>query len=400
MKLWDKNIVLDKRIERFTVGMDHQLDQRLVAYDCIASKAHARMLCSIGVLTQEEFDSLEHGLDGILELNAKGEFVISVEDEDCHTAIENHLVAKCGAAGKKIHTGRSRNDQVLTALRLYEKDSLRGVESLLQQYQRALARLAQRYATLEMPGYSHMQRAMPTNASDWLGCFVAASIDDTRLIHNALELIDQCPLGTAAGFGVPVLKLDRQMTAAELGFATVMENPLYAQMSRGKFESVIIDVCSQIMFDLNKLATDLALFSTKEYGFVDLPARICTGSSIMPQKKNPDVLELIRAKYHVVVAEETKVRSIIGNLPSGYNRDVQLTKEPLFTAIDTTAACLEIMKLILDELHIDKEACAKALTEEIYATEKAYQLVAKGIPFRQAYRHTAQTILADIQNSS
>lgn len=392
MKLWKKGYTLDQRIERFTVGNDHVLDRELVEHDCAASAAHARMLAKIGILDADELASLEAGLSEILELSRNGEFVISAQDEDCHTAIENHLTERLGDVGKKIHTGRSRNDQVLTALRLYEKAGLAQLQELLEKYSDSLSSAATRFAGIGMPGYTHMQRAMPTTAGTWLGSFRDAAADDAKLLDCALEIIDQCPLGTAAGFGVPVLELDRDMTASELGFSRVMENPMYAQLSRGKFEAMIISACTQILLGLNKLASDLTLFNTSEFAFVVLPDGICTGSSIMPQKKNPDVLELVRASLHVVLGEEVKVKSLISNLVSGYNRDLQLTKEPLFNAVGVTLSCLEVMCVVLDGMEIDEEACRAALTEELFATEKAYRLVKQGMPFREAYRVVASTV--------
>ncbi len=391
MKLWKKDYSLDTRIEKFTVGNDHILDLDLLEFDCKASAAHARMLNSIGVLTEDDLSSLMAGIDEILELHGRGEFTLREQDEDCHTVIENFLTEKCGDAGKKIHTGRSRNDQVLTAIRLFEKAEIREIGELLDAFGESLDRVSARFGKIEMPGYTHMQKAMPTDVKTWMGSYRAAVNDDKRLLANVVEMIDQCPLGTAAGFGVPVLDLDREMTSKELGFARVMENSMYAQMSRGKFEAIIIGACSSIMFDLNKLASDLTLYNMGEFGLVTLPDKICTGSSIMPQKRNPDVLELIRAKYHVVLGEEFKVKSLISNLISGYNRDIQLTKEPLFTAIETTKSCLDITAFVLDGMTIDEEACKAALTDELYATEKAYKLVKRGVPFREAYRIAANT---------
>ncbi len=391
MKLWKKDYSLDTRIEKFTVGNDHILDLDLLEFDCKASRAHARMLNSIGVLTEDDLSSLMAGIDEILELHGRDEFTIREQDEDCHTAIENFLTEKCGDAGKKIHTGRSRNDQVLTAIRLFEKAQIREIGELLDALGESLDRVCARFGKIEMPGYTHMQRAMPTDVKMWMGSYRAAVNDDKRLLASVVEMIDQCPLGTAAGFGVPVLDLDREMTSKELGFARVMENPMYAQMSRGKFEAIIIGACTSIMADLNKLASDLTMYNMVEFGLVTLPDKICTGSSIMPQKRNPDVLELIRAKYHVVLGEEVKVKSLISNLISGYNRDIQLTKEPLFTAIETTKSCLDITAFVLDGMTIDEEACKAALTDELYATEKAYELVKRGVPFREAYRIAANT---------
>ncbi len=387
--LWTRTEGPNPWLEKFLAADDHILDQELVGYDCQASLAHARMLHGIGVLNPDELAQLETGLVEIQDLAAAGNFVITPSDEDCHTAIENHLTASCGEAGRKIHTGRSRNDQVLTALRLWEKQKLSELKELLTNHTIALAEVRAEYGTIELPGYSHMQAAMPTTVAMWLGSYVDAAQDDLQLLATVEKLVDQCPLGTAAGFGVPVLDINRQQTAQELGFAKVQANPLYAQLSRGKMEGLMLGVCSQVMLGLNRLASDLILFSTREFGYVKLPASVVTGSSVMPQKRNPDVLELIRARFHVVMGEEQKVKALTASLMSGYNRDVQLTKGPLFNGVSTTLACLQAMGVALAGLDVDEEACTTALTAEVYATERALKLVAEGTPFRDAYRQIA-----------
>jgi len=275
---------------------------------------------------------------------------------------------------------------------LYEKDELAEIKELVKTFQKELLKTIKKNSSVKMPGYTHMQKAMSTTIKDWLGCFADSCNDSFMLLDNTIKLINQSPLGSAAGFGVPVFKIDKNMTAKEIGFSKVMNNPMYSQMSRGKFESTIIHVLTQIMFDLNKLATDFTIFNMQEFGYVSLPGEFCTGSSIMPQKNNPDVLELIKSKYHVVLGEEFKVKSIISNLMSGYNRDVQLTKEPLFNSIDITKDCLKIMSLIISKLKINKKNCKKAMTKELYATEEAYKLVKKGVPFREAYKEVAEKL--------
>ena len=386
MKLWKKDYELDKEIELFTVGNDYILDNKLIPFDCIASIAHAKMLRKVGVLSAVEEKNLIGGLNEIMNLQKNGKFVLKIEDEDCHTAIENFLTQKYGDTGKKIHTARSRNDQVLTALRLYEKDGFNKIRELLNNCQIALKATIKKYGKIPIPGYTHMRKAMPSSIGMWLGSYLESLEDNLLLLNSIHRLIDQSPLGSAAGFGVPVFKVDREFTAKELKFSRVMKNPMYAQLSRGKFEASIIGLMSSVMCDLNKLSTDLMLFSMSEFGYISLPKEFCTGSSIMPQKKNPDVLELIRAKYYVVLGEEFKVKSMIGNLPSGYNRDSQLTKEPLINSIEITKSCLKMMALVLSRLKINEENCSKAMTPELYATEEAYRLVKKGVPFREAYR--------------
>lgn len=385
MKIWDKGVNLKKEIEYFTVGNDFLLDKKLVKFDCLASIAHAKMLKSIDLISDKELQELVKGLNNIIELNSKGEFDVNQKDEDCHTAIENYLIKKYGEVGKKIHTARSRNDQVLTALRLYEKDELRKIKNLIQKFIDSIDFTINKEGSVKIPGYTHMQKAMPTNIETWLGSYKASMKDNLKIVESTLDLINQNPLGSAAGFGVPIFEINKEMTSKELNFSKVMENPMYCQLSRGKFESQILNVVSMVMLDLNKLATDLMLFSMQEFGYIELPTDFCTGSSIMPQKKNPDVLELIRAKYHIILGEEFKVKSMIGNLISGYNRDTQLTKEPVMNSLDILENSLSIMSLIMSELKIQKENCEKAMTKELYATEDAYKLVKKGIPFRDAY---------------
>ncbi len=390
MKLWQKKGEMNGKIEQFTVGNDFALDKELVRFDCIASVAHAKMLFKIGVLTDTETSCIVRELENIIRLDEKKEFVIRQKDEDCHTAIENRLVEKLGETGKKIHTARSRNDQVLAALRLYEKNRLLKTMELLKQFINVLENVSVRSGHVKIPGYTHMQKAMPSSVGMWLGCFVESAQDNLLVLESALKLVDQSPLGTAAGFGVPVFEVDSELTADLMGFSRVQKNPIYAQLSLGKFESTVLHALTQVMFDLNKLSSDLVLFSMSEFGFFSLPAEFCTGSSIMPQKKNPDVLELVRARYHCVLADEFKVKSLSSNLISGYNRDIQLTKEPVMASFKCTIDCLEIMCLVVAGLKVNKENCSKACSKELSATEKAYKLVKKGAAFRDAYRKVGE----------
>ena len=390
MKLWDKDGKMPAEVEAFLSGEDAFLDQKLVPFDCKASIAHAHMLKKIGVLSEKEGAQLVEGLQEIIKLHTEGKFHVKQADEDCHTAIEAYLIQKYGETGKKIHTARSRNDQVLTALRLYEKDAIHQVQALILTLKDCLLQLSKTYGYIEIPGYTHMQKAMPTIVKVWLGAFVSSFEDTLKVFHLADELVDQSPLGTGAGFGIPVFDIDREMTAKAMGFSSVLENPLYAQMSRGKIEATLMHALTQILFDLNKLSTDLLLFSMAEFGYVLLPSEFCTGSSIMPQKKNPDVLELVRASYHVVLGEEMKIKGIISNLMSGYNRDLQLTKGPMMQAIEITLGCLKSLCLLLPKITINEGTCKKAMSGELYATEEAYELVKKGIPFREAYHQVKE----------
>lgn len=389
MKLWEEKYQLNKRIGSFTVGNDHLLDQKLVKYDCLGSIAHVKMLNKIGVLTKAECDKLIMALYKIITIDGNGAFIIKQEDEDCHTAIEKYVVKKLGKTGKKIHTARSRNDQVLTALRLYYKDEIKTVLKLIDDLVVSLLIIKERYSNVKMPGYTHMRRAMPSSVGLWAGAFIESMKDNKILLSNVYKLIDQSPLGTGAGYGLPI-KVDRNLTAKLLGFKKIQRNPIYVQNSRGKFESDILHMLSQIMLDLNKMSSDIILFSMPEFGYFELSPCVCTGSSIMPQKKNPDVLEIIRAKYHQVISFEFEVKNITGNLISGYNRDLQLMKKPVFSGFEITKETISIMILVLDKLKVNESNCKKAMTKELYATEKAYELVKKGIPFRDAYMESSK----------
>jgi argininosuccinate lyase len=388
-KLWDKGYRLNEQAEEFTVGEDYLLDQRLVKYDCLASIAHAKTLGRAGMLEEVEVQQLAEELTRIIRLEEAGEFLILPAQEDCHTAIENHLTRELGGLGEKIHTGRSRNDQVLAALRLYYKEELAQCQGLIERLARSIERFAARSGEVELPGYTHTRKAMPSSVGLWAGSFVESMEDNLRLVSAVSELIDQSPLGTGAGYGVP-LNLDREYTARQLGFGRVQRNPIYTQNSRGKFEATILHVLTQVLFDLNKVATDLIVFSLPELGYFELPEELCTGSSMMPQKRNPDVLELVRARYHLVVSFEFQVKSLTANLLSGYNRDQQLTKAPVMRGFDVTKETLSVMALVFDHLEVNAERCEMGLTEEVHATERVYELVKKGVPFREAYRRVCE----------
>jgi len=390
MKLWQKDYDLNKQIEEYTVGNDFALDLNLVYYDCLASIAHAKMLKKIKVITGKELNKLVTGLNEIISLHKCGKFKIKPEDEDCHTAIENFLIKIYGSVGKKIHTARSRNDQVLTALRLYEKEEIKEIIILIKDFISSLVLTAKKYDKIIFPGFTHLQKAMPSSIKMWLESYAHLCKDNISMLKSVNVLIDKSPLGSAAGFGVPIFDLDKKMTSKLMGFSDFMDNPIYAQSSRGKFEAFLLSALSQIMLDLNKLATDLMLFSMEELGYISLPKEFCTGSSIMPQKSNPDVLELTRAKYHVVLGEEFKVKSLVSNLISGYNRDVQLSKEPVMTSINITKDALSIMTLIVSKMIVNPIKCSEAMTPELFATKEVYKLIKKGVPFREAYKQVSK----------
>jgi len=353
--------------------------------------AHARMLQKIGLLSVGERDELLRGLQEIIALDEAGKFEIKPGDEDCHTAIENYLTKTVGETGKKIYTGRSRNDQVLTALRLLYRDAIDHIDEQIDRLIQAFETLTRQYGAIAIPGFTHTRKAMPSSIMLWGRAFMDALQDDRLLLKTVRALINQSPLGTAAGYGLS-LKLDRVFTARELGFEKVQDNPVYTQMSRGKFETSMIHVFSQILFDLNRCASDLILFSMPGRAFFELPAEFCTGSSIMPQKMNPDVLELIRGKYHVLNGLELQVKNLTANLISGYHRDIQLSKEPILKSIEITADCLNIMAVLIPGIKVNAKNAAGQMTDELFATEKAYKLVEQGVPFREAYRRVAQQL--------
>ncbi len=389
MKLWNKGTAVDQRIIDFTVGEDYRLDLKLLKYDCQASIAHAEMLRKIDVLSAKEVKALTRELRHIAKLAEAGKFEIGKDQEDGHTAIENYLTEKLGEAGKKIHTARSRNDQVLTALRLFYKDELRDCSKSIRQLTKSIKSFVKRYDPISIPGFTHTRKAMPSTVGMWAGALSDAMADNRRLLNVARELVDQSPLGTGAGYGVP-LKIDRKFTAKRLGFARVQENPIYAQNSRGKFESTILHALTQIMADLNKISTDLILFSLPEFGFFELPADLCTGSSIMPQKQNPDVLELVRSHYHTLLGYEVEIKSRMANLISGYHRDLQLSKAPVMRGLQIAQDCLAMITLVFEKLRVNESNCQNAMTEELFATAEAYKLVQKGMPFRDAYREVGK----------
>ncbi len=384
-KLWDKGYNLNKAIEEFTVAEDYILDMKLIKYDVKASIAHAKMLQSKGYLTNEEFVAIKNTLEKVLKLVESGNFEIKREEEDCHTAIENFLVAEIGEAGKKIHTARSRNDQVLTALRLYQKDELKQIKSLVEKLQKSLEIFGEKYSHVNFAGFTHTRKAMPTDFKTFAQAFVDALQDDLYLTEAVYQIIDQSPLGTGAGYGVPI-DIDRGLTAKELGFEKVQENPIYTQNSRAKFDALVVHALCQISYDLNKLATDLIFFSAEEVGYVVLPKQFCTGSSIMPHKFNPDPLELIRANHHRLVGNLMQILSMSSNLISGYHRDFQLLKKPLMESFEITKQMILVTKLIVDDLKVDEERCKASLTDEVFSTHKVYELVQQGIPFREAYK--------------
>lgn len=392
-KLWQKEgqTGLNKILEKFETEDDILLDQILVPYDAKGTLVHGKMLEKLGILKVKEYKSIKKALLIILDLYKKGEFNLEIGDEDIHTKIENYLTETLGILGKKIHTGRSRNDQVLTALRLYEKDQIILIQNDIQALVKKLNIFCQKYESTPIPGYTHMQKAMPTTLGTWSESFIVALKDDLKMLQSVFALIDQSPLGSVAGFGSP-LPLERQMTAKLLGFAKVQENPIYCQASRGKFEALILAALISVLMTLNKFASDVLLFTTSEFDFFQIDSSVTTGSSLMPQKKNVDLAELIRSKVHVVLGYYTAIVSLTSNLISGYNRDVQDSKGPLMESLKITSETLQVSGLLIDSIKPNRKKLKQAMTDELFATEKALELVKKGMAFRDAYQEVAKKI--------
>jgi len=391
-RLWDKGAALDARVLHYTAGEDYALDERLVPYDVRASIAHAEMLHSQRLLSAQDLALIRDALTAIGEEHRRGLWRIELGDEDGQTALERRLTARIGAAGGRIHLGRSRNDQVLTALRLYLRDAIAQLEAGTQAVIGALDRLAQRQGAVALPGYTHMQQAMPSSVGLWAGGYAAELRDDARGVQGVLRRLEANPLGSAAGYGTPGLPLDREATTRALGFERAQEPVTAVQLSRGKAEAQLLFELALLLQDLGRLAADLLLFYTQEFAFIDLPDAFTTGSSIMPQKRNPDLFELVRARSATALACLTEALSICAKLPSGYQRDLQLLKFPLFRGIDIGSQTLDIVAAGLDALTFRPERIR--LDPAVHATEEAFALVVtEGIPFREAYQRVAARYL-------
>lgn len=384
-KLWKKKYELDKTVEDFTVGDDYLWDTRLIKADIIGNIAHTTMLQEIGIISEEELRDIKTSLMDILDLHEEGKFKINKEDEDVHTAVENFLTKRLGDVGKKIHTARSRNDQILLDVRLYSKERLFEIIENVLNLCKVLLEFSKENEFVPMPGRTHTQRAMPSSVGLWASAFVESLLDDLYLLKSAFKLNNQSPLGSAASYGVN-LNIDREYIASLLGFEKVQNNVLYANNSRGKIESIIIFTMSQIMMDLSKFANDLILFSIPEFNYFSLPDEFCGGSSLMPQKKNPALLELTRAKAQVVNSHCFRVAEIITSLYSGYNRDFQLTKGPLIESFDITQQTLYLLGYFIPKIKVNEEILINSFTPEIYATDRVLELVKEGVPFRDAYK--------------
>lgn len=386
--LWQKpGVKVDARIQRFLAGEDVILDREFLRYDIRASRAHAQGLQRIGLLTDAELAGIERELAALDAAIVAGEFVLDERFEDCHSAIEAWLIERLGDAGKKIHTGRSRNDQILVATRLWLKDQLARVTALAQEVAEVSLARAEAEAMLALPGYTHIQRAMVSSCGMWWAAWAEAFIDDAQRARDTLALIDANPLGSAAGYGIN-LPLDRDYTTAALGFGRLQVAATYAQLSRGKFELAAVEALGSATLDLRRLAWDLSQFTSAEYGFVALPAEYTTGSSIMPNKRNPDVVELMRAVHASVAAARTELEQLL-SLPSGYHRDLQFTKGAIVHAFARGLGALELLPDLLRNLEWRSERMQAALEPSMYATDLAVDLARQGVPFRDAYREAA-----------
>ena len=383
--LWHKGTAAADWATRFTVGEDWRWDTILLPYDVEGTRAHAWALGQVGVLSESEVDEVGAALDAIRAEWERGEVAVRPEDEDMHTVIERELTARLGAAGKKIHAGRSRNDQVLVALRLWLRDALAVVARGAVEVGEALLDHAEAGQALLMPGYTHGQRAMPTTVAVWAAGFSDLLADDLGTLGAARQSVNASPWGSAAGYGVPVLDLPRDAVAERLGFERT-QAVAAVQLSRGKAEAAAVHALVQLGLTLNRLAADLALFATAEFGFVALPAEHTTGSSIMPQKRNPDVLELARATAHRLGAELHLLLTLPANLPSGYHRDLQLTKEATMRAVLAAQDLVAAVAAVLPGVRWQEERMRAALSPDLFATAEALKRVEAGEPFRDAYR--------------
>jgi len=392
-RLWDKGAPLDERVLQYTAGEDFALDERLVKFDAQASIAHAEMLQAQGLLSATDLAAIRDGLAAIAAEHARGEWKIALDDEDGQTALEKRLTARIGAAGGRVHLGRSRNDQVLTAVRLYLREAIEELRAGAERVAVALDALATAQGDVVLPGYTHMQQAMPSSVALWAGGFASEIRDDAEALRLVHRRIARSPLGSAAGYGTPGLPLDREATRQALGFVSVQEPVTSVQLSRGKGEAQLIFEIALLTQDLARLAADVLLFYTQEFAFLALPDSLTTGSSIMPQKRNPDVFELLRARAAVAQAALLETLAITAKLPSGYQRDLQGLKAPLFRAIDGANQSLDIAAVGVASLRFLPGNIE--LDPGVHAAEEANALVVReGIPFREAYRRVGARLAA------
>lgn len=392
-KLWEKNIQVDKEVERFTVGKDRELDLYLAPYDMLGSMAHITMLESIGLLTKDELQSLHAELKNMYAKAERGNFVIEEGVEDVHSQVELMLTRKLGDIGKKIHSGRSRNDQVLLDLKLFTRARIRELVRLTGDLFEVLIDRSNRYKDILMPGYTHLQIAMPSSFGLWFAAYAESLADDLLLMQAAYKICNRNPLGSAAGYGSS-FPLNRSMTTELLGFDSMNYNVVYAQMGRGKMERTVAYAMAGIAATLSKLAMDACLFNSQNFGFIQLPDSFTTGSSIMPHKKNPDVFELTRAKCNTLQGMPQQIALICNNLPSGYFRDLQIIKELFLPSFDELNDCLRMVTLMMREIKINEHILDDPKYSLLFSVEEVNRLVMDGVPFRDAYKKVGMDIEA------
>lgn len=391
MKLWDKGLATDEKINRFTVGNDRELDLIIAKYDIQATLAHANMLNHVGLLNDQEIHDIQKELKVLAEEIEKGDFKIEEQFEDVHSKIEYVLTNNIGEAGKKIHTARSRNDQVLVAMHLYLKNELNEIKSQVKNLSELLLDQAKKYENVLLPGYTHLQIAMPSSFGLWFSAYAESFIDDIYFTDAALKVVDQNPLGSAAGYGSS-FPIDREFTTKELGFETLKYNVVAAQMSRGKSEKSTSFALSSTAATLSKLAMDVCLYMSQNFNFLSIPSELTTGSSIMPHKKNPDVFELIRGKCNKIQALPYEISLLTNNLPSGYHRDFQLLKEGIIPAIQDIKACLEMTIYALQDIKVNTTIVQDAKYDYLFSVDALNELVQQGMSFRDAYVKIGQDI--------
>ncbi|MDD3108445.1 MAG: argininosuccinate lyase [Alistipes sp.] len=385
MKLWQKSNDVNKEVERFTVGRDREMDLYLAEADVLGSLAHTRMLTSIGLLPQEDLEQVQSELKKIYHEILDGKFTIEEGVEDVHSQVEFLLTQRIGEAGKKIHSGRSRNDQVLVDLRIFLRRQLKEIVGEVQVLFEKLQQLSEKYKEVLMPGYTHLQIAMPSSFGLWLGAYAESLVDDTQMLHAAYRICNKNPLGSAAGYGSS-FPLNRTMTTQLLGFDTLCYNVICAQMGRGKSERIVAQALASVASTLSRLAMDNTMFLNQNFGFISYPAELTTGSSIMPHKKNPDVWEIMRGKCNLIQALPNQITMLTTNLPSGYNRDLQLLKEVLFPAIADLRSSLHMATYMLDNLSVKPHILEDPKYDYLFSVEVVNHMVLQGVPFREAYK--------------
>ena len=392
-KLWEKDFEVNKEIERFTVGRDRELDLLLAPYDVLGSMAHITMLEQIGLLSSDELTMLMRELRQIYTLCEEGKFVIEDDVEDVHSQVELMLTRRIGDVGKKIHSGRSRNDQVLVDLKLFARHELQEIIAMVKELFDTLIAQSNRYKDVLMPGYTHLQVAMPSSFGLWFGAYAESLVDDMEFLRASYNIVNRNPLGSAAGYGSS-FPLDRQTTTTLLGFDSMDYNVIYAQMGRGKMERSVAMAMQTVAATIAKLAFDACMYNSQNFAFISLPKECTTGSSIMPHKKNPDVFELIRAKANKLQAMPMQITTIINNLPSGYFRDMQLTKEIFIPAFDEMKDCLRMTTYIVSRIEVNKNILDNHIYDAMFSVEEVNRLTVAGMPFRDAYKKVGLDIEA------